>query len=74
VCRGALAASENLLGDTALNMSVRSFLKHAEGDARFTIVALSRAGVVNCSIANAGQRKEEIMSLIWLLHDTLFPS
>ncbi|KAI5241318.1 hypothetical protein E4T43_05608 [Aureobasidium subglaciale] len=44
VCRGTLAASEDAMSDTALDLTVRSFLRLAEGDTRFTIVALARAG------------------------------
>ncbi|KAI5240361.1 hypothetical protein E4T42_08418 [Aureobasidium subglaciale] len=43
VCRGTLAATEDAMSDTALDLTVRSFLRLAEGDTSFTIVALARA-------------------------------
>ncbi|KAI5196660.1 hypothetical protein E4T39_07653 [Aureobasidium subglaciale] len=44
VCRGTLDDSKDALSDTALDLTVQSFLKHAEGDARFTVVALACTG------------------------------
>ncbi|UNI16140.1 Ubiquitinyl hydrolase 1 [Purpureocillium takamizusanense] len=40
--RGALGEGEDLLGDRALELGVRRFLKHANGNLQFSIVALAK--------------------------------
>lgn len=45
VNRGPLAEDEDALSETALRLGVRTFLKNARFDPRYSVVALSRVGV-----------------------------
>jgi len=45
VDRGVLGEGEDVLGERALNLGVRTFLKRGEGEEGFSLVALGEGGV-----------------------------